>query len=150
MRIFLETYTSINDDTIRIINKNAENNVCLNISNFIFSLRLSFIIELCNLFPLTASAIMQGIKKMFCSKIVDIKNNIPLPIPHVSIIDDIVYPKQNPLKHIVKYTIDIPITVEPINHKKTASTQFLLIESFNNANSFILLSSFKLLINEDI
>ena len=31
----------------------------------IFSLLLSFIIELCNVFPLTASAIIQGINKIF-------------------------------------------------------------------------------------
>ena len=57
-------------------------------------------------------------------------------------IEEIVYPKQKPLKQIVIYTIDIPITVDPINHKNIASTQFFLSESFNNSNSFILLLFF--------
>ena len=50
-----------------------------------------------------------------------VKKVILFRVPSVNIIEEIVYPKQNPLKHIVIYTIDIPITVEPINHKNNAS-----------------------------
>ena len=63
------------------ININIENIVCLNISNFIFSLPLSFIIELCNFIPLTASARIAGINMIFCNKIVEAKNNKPFPCP---------------------------------------------------------------------
>ena len=88
--MFLEIYTSITEDIIRNINKNPENNVCLNISSFIFSLLLSFIIELCSLIPLTASAIIHGINKIFWNRTAENKNNIPFPVPHVNIIEDIV------------------------------------------------------------
>ncbi len=45
---------------------------------------------------------------MFCNSR-DIKiNNIPFPVPITTIIDAIVYPKQNPLYNIIPKTIGIP------------------------------------------
>lgn len=77
--MFFEIYTSINEENSNINNITNENRVCLNISNLIFSLLLSFIIELCSLIPLTASAIMQGMNKTFCNRTVEDKNKIPFP-----------------------------------------------------------------------
>ena len=78
---FFDTYTSTNEEKIKINNINKEIIVCLKISNFIFSLLLSFIIELCNFIPLTAKTIMHGINNIFCKRIVEDKNKIPLPSP---------------------------------------------------------------------
>lgn len=51
---------------------------------------------------------MAGINIMFCNSR-DIKiNNIPFPVPITTIIDAIVYPKQNPLYNIIPKTIGIP------------------------------------------
>lgn len=77
--MFFEIYASINEERSRKSNIVNENRVCLNISNLIFSLLLSFIIELCSLIPLTASAIMQGMNKTCCNKTVENKNKIPFP-----------------------------------------------------------------------
>lgn len=77
--MFLEIYTSINEEQIKRKNIAKENIVCLNISIFIVSLLLSFIIELCNLIPLTASEIIHGINKIFCNNIVESKNSNPFP-----------------------------------------------------------------------
>lgn len=77
--IFLDIYTSINDDKINSNAINKEKKVCLNIFNLIFSLLISSIIELCNLIPLTPSARIQGIKIIVCRKSADKKNNIPFP-----------------------------------------------------------------------
>ena len=93
---------------------------------------------------------MHGINIIFCRKTVERTNKIPFHKPHVAITEDIVYPKQNPLKATIKYTIDIPITVDPINHSIIASTIFLFIESFSNTISFIYLFSFKDYMNEVI
>ena len=76
---FFDTYTSTNEEKIKINNINKEIIVCLKISNFIFSLLLSFIIELCNFIPLTAKTIMHGINNIFCRRTVEIKNRIPFP-----------------------------------------------------------------------
>lgn len=76
---FFDTYTSINEANIRTISIIKETIVCLKISNFIFSLLLSFIIELCNFIPLTAKTIMHGINNIFCRRTVEIKNRIPFP-----------------------------------------------------------------------
>ena len=88
--MFFETKTSINEDIIIKKRINTQKIVCRNISNLIFSILLSFIIELCNLIPLTERAIIHGIKIMFCRKIVDKINNKPFHSPHVAIIEDIV------------------------------------------------------------
>jgi len=61
------------------------------------------------------------------------KNKEPLAVPNVKIIDDIVYPKQKPLNKIIKYTITIPITVEPINHSDNTNIKFLKAESLNKS-----------------
>ena len=76
---FLDKYTSINDDKIRIPKISKENKVCLNISNFIFSFLLSSIIELWSFIPLAASANMQGINKIVWRRSADTKNIIPFP-----------------------------------------------------------------------
>ena len=107
-KIFFDIYTSINEDKIKKNNITNENIVCLIISTFMFSLLLFFIIELCNFIPLTAKLTIQGIKNRFCNISVETKNNIPFQVPQDNIIEEIVYPKQNPLKPIIKYTIDIP------------------------------------------
>ena len=78
-KIFLEMYTSTNDDISKISKINIENIECLSIPTFIFSFPLSFIIELCNFIPLTASASMAGINIIFCNNIEENKNNIPFP-----------------------------------------------------------------------
>ena len=77
--MFLEIYTSIKEDIIRMLKMNIENKVCLKISNFTFSFLLSFIIELQSLIPLTASANMQGINNIVCKKSEEIKKAIPFP-----------------------------------------------------------------------
>ena len=72
--------------------------VCLIISNLMFSFLLSCIIELYTFIPLTVSAIIHGIDIIFFRNIF-IKNNItPFPVPKTNTIDEIVYPRQNPLK----------------------------------------------------
>ena len=53
------------------------------------------------------------------------------PIPKVAITDDIVYPKQKPLYIIIPYTIGIPITVDPTNHKASANRKLEIKQSFN-------------------
>ena len=53
-------------------------------------------------------AIMDGINIIFCNNR-DIKiNNIPFPIPITTIIDAMVYPRQNPLYSIIPKTIGMP------------------------------------------
>ena len=72
-------YTSTNDANINTPVISKQNNVCLNISSFMFSLLLSSIIELCNLIPLTDSAKMHGINIIVCNNNADIKNSNPFP-----------------------------------------------------------------------
>ena len=95
-----EPYTSINEAIIKINKIKREKIVCLIISIFIFSLLLSFIIDLYNLAPLTANAKVAGIINKFCSNKVIKQNNIPFPVPKVNKIDEIVYPSENPLNVI--------------------------------------------------
>lgn len=73
-----DTYTSINETIISKKNATNENIVCLIISIFMFSFRLSLIIDLYNRIPLTANAIKIGIKITFCKSIVTKENIIPL------------------------------------------------------------------------
>ena len=70
--------------------------------------------------------------------------------PKVRIIDEAVYPKQKPLKQIVKYTTKIPITVDPINHNKIAKIRFFFIELNSKVISFTEFSSFKLFIKDEM
>ena len=112
----LDKYTSTNDDTISSPVITNENTVCLTISSFIFSFLLSFIIDPYNFIPLTAIASIHGIIIIFCANKLVMLNNIPFAVPKVVIMQDIVYPKEKPLNITIKYTIGIPITVEPINH----------------------------------
>lgn len=51
---------------------------------------------------------MAGINIIFCNKRVVKTNSIPFPVPITTIIDDIVYPRQNPLYNIIPNTIGIP------------------------------------------
>ena len=76
---FFDTYTSTNEEKIKINSMNKEIIVCLKISNFIFSLLLSFIIELWSFIPLTAKTIIHGINNIFCKRTVEVKNRIPFP-----------------------------------------------------------------------
>ena len=95
--MLVEIKISIPDDINNNSNITSEKIVCLSISNFIFSFRLSFIIDLYSLKPLTAKASIAGItKKLWKSRLLNIKIN-PFDIPKVVIHADIVYPRQNPL-----------------------------------------------------
>ena len=61
----LDMYTSIKDDNIKHISNITDTNVCLIISSLMFSLLLSFIIDLYNFIQLTDMQIMTGIKIIF-------------------------------------------------------------------------------------
>ena len=60
-----------------------ENTVCLNTSNFILSLLLSFTIDLYNLKPLTAIPNIAGINKILGKKKSTIVNINPFDIPNI-------------------------------------------------------------------
>ncbi len=79
--ILVETYTSTKDARTKNNNKIIEINVCLIISNFIFSLLLSFIIDLYNFIQLTVIQTITGIKIRFCKKTVLNKNVNPFCTP---------------------------------------------------------------------
>ena len=98
----MDIYTSINEQIINRPKINSENSVCLKISTFIFSFLLSFIMELCNLIPLTASESMHGTNNIVCNNNEVPINKSPLPNPRNAIPDAIVYPKTNPLKITIK------------------------------------------------
>lgn len=102
-----------------------------------FSFLLSCIMDLYSFIPLTANATVQGIAIIFFNNIVDKKRIIPLLVPNIYIIEEVVNPKQNPLKHTIKYTRSSPITVEPISHNNTTISMFFSIDSFKITNSFI-------------
>lgn len=69
-----------------------QNNVCLYISDFIFSLVLFFKIDLHTFIPLTAKANMQIIDIAFCNNKPEEQNNIALYPPSTDEINEIVYP----------------------------------------------------------
>ena len=114
--MFVDTNISINEDITITSNITIENMVCLMISNFIFSLLLSFVIDLYNLNPLTASANIAGINNIFCNNKLISTNDIPFLSPITVIHTEIVYPKQNPLYSTTPNTTGIPMTVVPKNH----------------------------------
>ena len=93
--------------------------------------------DLYSFIPLTANATVQGIAIIFFNNIVDKKRIIPLLVPNIYIIEEVVNPKQNPLKHTIKYTRSSQITVEPISHNNTTISMFFSIDSFKITNSFI-------------
>lgn len=130
--IFVDTYVSAKDAINSIILTIAEKQVCLNISSFMLSRLLSFIIDLYNLIPLIAIAKIAGISIMFCISIDENMKIVPLLIPKDAIILEMLYPKQNPLKHIAPYKANIPTTVSPANHNNNARDRFLFIEFINN------------------
>ena len=99
--------------------------------------------DLYNFNPLTPNEIKHGINIIFWRNIVESKNKEPLAVPNVNIIDDIVYPKQKPLNKIIKYTITIPITVEPINHSDITKLKFLKTDSLSKSNLSISLPVLK-------
>lgn len=80
----------MNDAATNKIAINAENIVCLNISTFMFSFLLSFMIDLYNFIPLTPSANTHGMYIIFCNNNDAMQNQIPLNIGNVIIIEDIV------------------------------------------------------------
>lgn len=110
-----------------------ENIVCLSISIFIFSLVLSFIIDLYSLIPLIANANNTGINIIFCKSIDEKINFAPLFAPSVAIMLDILYPRLNPLKHITPYTTNIPITVSPANHRLSASIRLFFMDTIKSS-----------------
>ena len=97
--------TEARHNTNNIINEKI---VCLIISIFIFSLFLSFTIDLYNLKALTAIAIIAGMNNKFCRTSETTVNIIPLESPITIIIVEIVYPKQNPLYNTIPKTMGIP------------------------------------------
>lgn len=97
-----------------------------------FSLVFSFIIDLYNLIPLIASANNIGINIMFCGSIDVNINIIPCFVPSVAIILDILNPKVNPRIATTAYTTNIPITVRPANHNKSAKSRLLFADVINN------------------
>lgn len=74
-----EIYVSITADKAKNNNIISEKTVCLKISNLIFSLCLSFIMDWYIFMPLTAKASMHGMKIIFCKSILVAKNIIPFP-----------------------------------------------------------------------
>ena len=123
---------SITDEKHNTININNEKIICLTISNFILSFLLSLVIDLYNLNPLTAIAIIAGINNIFCKNKLEKIKPKPLEIPKTLIKLDIVYPRQNPLYKTIPNTTGIPITVVPKNHIKQASIILLKMLSLNN------------------
>ena len=100
--------TSTIDATQSTIAINPQNIVCLIISIFMFSLLLSFTIDLYSLNPLTLIAIIAGINIMFCKiKLLNIKAS-PFEVPSTLIQAEIVYPRQKPLYNINPKTTGIP------------------------------------------
>lgn len=97
-----------------------------------FSLLLSFIIDLYNFIPLTPNANIDGINKIFCNNKDVMAKHIPFPVPNVAKTEAIVYPIQKPLNIIIPYTKNIPITVELTNHNIIASFTFSIIDVFSN------------------
>lgn len=98
-----------------------------------FSFLLSFMIDLYNLNPLTANPNKHGINIIFCNNIADNINNMFFVVSNDIIIDAIVYPRQNPLKQIIKYTNIIPITVEPVIHNNKLNPTFSFMEVLSNS-----------------
>ena len=111
--------------------------VCPISSFLIFSIFLSFIIALYNLVPLTPSAIKHGIAIKFCKSILLIAKMLPLFTPKIEIKADIVYPKQNPLKHIIMYTVELRIQI------RTPIERLLINEFLSTDISEMLLFSCK-------
>lgn len=128
--------TSKTDATNIKINITNENIVCLNISNFIFSLLLSFVIDLYNFIPLTAIANIAGINNILGNKKFTNEKIVPLVIPSMVTDTAIVYPKQKPLYNTIPNTIGMPITVVPKNHKDTANIIFCITLVFNRLRLF--------------
>ena len=127
---------------------NIENIVCLISSSLMFCISLSFIIALYSRVPLTPSAIMHGIAIMLCNSILANIKITPFFIPNTETKDEIVKPKQKPLKHIIMYTIIKPITVELRIHNKIPIERLLNKEFFKIILSVIFPWVFKELIKE--
>ena len=89
--------TSITEETAKAINIIIQNIVCLIISTLMFSLLLSFTIDLYNLNPLTLIANIAGIKIKFCNNKLLNKKASPLDVPKILVKAEIVYPRQKPL-----------------------------------------------------
>ena len=53
-------------------------------------------------------------------------------MPSVAMILEILNPNVNPLIHTAAYTTNIPITVSPANHNKTAIDILFFIELINS------------------
>ena len=131
--MLVEKNVSIIDDNNNINNIIKEKRVCLTTSIFIFSLFLSFIIDLYNLNPLIANASIAGINKIFCISNKIRTNTVPCCNPIILIQTAMVYPKQKPRYKTTPNTTGNPITVVPKNHKTIAKTIFCPILFFNNS-----------------
>ena len=103
-----------------------------------FSFLLSFIIALYNFILLTPIVSIAGINNIFCKSKPNMQNRILLPTPIVNVIDEIVYPMQNPLNKIKPKTTGIPMIVVPASHIIIAKIMFFFIDSANNSPFYIL------------
>ncbi len=74
---------SITEDSTKTSSIIKENTVCLIISILMFSLFLSFIMDLYSLNPLTAKANIAGIHRIFCSNNKISTNHIPCGSPRI-------------------------------------------------------------------
>lgn len=106
-RLF-DANTSISDEMARSIAINPQKIVCLTTSNLIFSLLLSFIMDLYSLNPLTHIASMAGINIKFCNTKLAKTKASPFDVPSTLIQAEIVYPRQNPLYTTIPKTTGIP------------------------------------------
>ena len=103
-----------------------------------FSLLLSFIIDLYSFILLTPSVKIAGINNKFCKKIASRQNHIPFAVPSVNVKADIVYPNITPLKSITANTIGTPITVVPAIQIIRANIMLFFIEDIINCDLSIL------------
>jgi len=97
-----------------------------------FSLFLSFIVDLYIFIELTVNANIHGIAIIFCNNIELIANIIPFPFSNTAIIADIEYPIHIPLYPKQPYTNGIPIIVDPEIQIITANFRLDIIEFINN------------------
>lgn len=102
---------------------------CLINSFFIFSLSLSFAIDLYNLILLTPNAKIAGMNIKFCKHNPNMQNKIPENFPRLIEKVPIVNPKHNPLYRINNITIGIPTIVVPAIHIKLAKVKLFFIDT---------------------
>ena len=127
MNKLLERYVSIKAEIVSItieINISITNLIP---SYLIFSLRLSFIIDLKLFIPLTAKKKIAGNSNILLKNIIDVTSISPFPVPITAIAPDIVYPIENPLFKIIKYIPGLPMIDTPRNAIIAINSRFFFI-----------------------